>query len=39
MLDKAGSKNFGICARCKQPIPVGRLMIRPERLLCVNCGR
>ncbi len=38
VLDKAGSKDFGICVRCKKPIPVGRLMIRPESLLCVNCA-
>jgi DnaK suppressor protein len=39
VLDKAVSKDFGICVRCKKPIPVGRLMIRPESLLCVNCAR
>lgn len=38
VLEKAGSKDFGICVRCKKPIPVGRLMIRPESLLCVNCA-
>jgi DnaK suppressor protein len=38
VLDKAGSKDFGICVKCKKPIPVGRLMIRPESLLCVNCA-
>lgn len=39
VLEKAGSKDFGICVRCKKPIPVGRLMIRPESLLCVNCAQ
>lgn len=38
VLDQAGSKDFGICLRCKKPIPVGRLMIRPESLYCVPCS-
>jgi len=39
VLDKFGSKDFGICLRCNQPIPIGRILIRPESLLCVNCAR
>ena len=39
VMEKAGSKHFGICLRCKKPIPVGRLMIRPESLYCVQCSR
>lgn len=38
VLDKAGSKEFGICVKCKNPIPIGRIMIRPESLFCVNCA-
>lgn len=38
VLDRAGSKDFGICLKCKRPIPVGRLMIRPESLYCVPCS-
>lgn len=38
VLEKAGSKDFGICLRCKKPIPVGRLKIRPESLYCVPCS-
>lgn len=37
--DKLGSKDFGICIKCKQPIPIGRILIRPESLHCVNCAR
>ncbi|MDG5490564.1 TraR/DksA C4-type zinc finger protein [Psychroserpens sp. SPM9] len=33
------NEDFGICLKCKQPIPVGRILIRPESLLCVNCAR
>lgn len=39
VLEKGGSKEFGICLRCKKPIPVGRLLIRPESLYCVHCSR
>lgn len=39
VLEKAESKDFGICLRCKKPIPVGRLMIRPESLYCVPCSQ
>jgi DnaK suppressor protein len=39
VLSKAGSKEFGICIKCKQPIPIGRILIRPESLHCVNCAR
>lgn len=39
VLDKFGTDDFGICLNCKQPIPVGRILIRPESLLCVNCAR
>lgn len=38
-LSKIDHDDFGICLKCKQPIPVGRILIRPESLLCVNCAR
>ena len=37
--EKFDSKDFGICLKCNQPIPVGRILIRPESLYCVNCAR
>ena len=39
VLSKLGSKDFGICIKCKQPIPLGRILIRPQSLHCVNCAR
>jgi RNA polymerase-binding transcription factor len=39
VLAKIGSPDFGICVKCKQPIPIGRILIRPESLHCVNCAR
>ena len=32
------SEDFGLCLRCKQVIPIGRILIRPESLYCVNCA-
>ena len=31
-------KDFGICLKCNQPIPIGRILIRPQSLLCVQCA-
>ncbi len=37
--EKFDSDDFGLCLKCKQPIPVERIVIRPESLHCVNCAR
>jgi DnaK suppressor protein len=29
--------NYGICARCGQPIEPGRLEVKPDATLCVKC--
>ena len=36
---KLNSKDFGICIKCKKAIPIGRILIRPESLHCVNCAK
>ena len=28
---------FGFCAKCKQPIPEGRILLMPESRFCVKC--
>ena len=38
VLKKINDNNFGICLKCKSPIPIQRILIRPESLLCVNCS-
>jgi len=38
-LDKVGKSDFGICIQCKQPIPLGRILLRPESTRCVNCAK
>lgn len=39
VLQKMGTPDFGICVKCKNPIPVGRILIKPESLVCVNCAQ
>lgn len=31
--------DFGLCITCKEAIPLGRILIRPESQRCVNCAR
>ncbi len=31
--------DFGICIRCKNPIPLGRILLMPQSVTCVNCSR
>ena len=37
-LSKVNLPGFGICVRCKNPIPQGRIMLIPENVLCVSCA-
>ena len=39
VFSQLGSKDFGICLKCNNEIPLGRILIRPESLLCVNCAQ
>jgi DnaK suppressor protein len=39
VLTKVGSDDFGICMKCKIQIPLGRILIRPQSLYCVNCAK
>ncbi|MFC0263730.1 TraR/DksA family transcriptional regulator [Fontibacter flavus] len=39
VLSKIGSEDFGICMKCRTQIPVGRILIRPESMYCVNCAK
>jgi len=36
---KINDEDFGICIKCRNTIPFGRLMIRPHSTLCVNCAQ
>lgn len=39
VLGKVGSTDFGICHKCGKSIPLGRLLVKPESLFCVECAR
>ena len=39
MRETLGSKSFGLCQKCKQNIPVPRLLFMPQSRFCVNCAR
>ena len=36
---KVTLKDFGLCTKCKNEIPFGRLIFRPESQLCVHCAK
>ena len=38
VLSRFGTKDFGLCRKCGNAIPIGRILIRPESLHCVNCA-
>ena len=37
-LEQIDDKEFGICIKCQQPIPEGRIMLMPHVKRCVNCA-
>src|SRR3954451_5703955 len=37
-LAKIDEGSYGICGRCGQPIPPGRMEAAPESVLCVACA-
>ena len=39
VISQIGTKEFGICLKCKSSIPLARILYRPESLYCVNCAK
>jgi DnaK suppressor protein len=39
MQTRVGDDDLGYCAKCKGPIPIGRLMLMPHSIHCVKCAR
>jgi DnaK suppressor protein len=39
MLTQIDDDNFGICAKCKKPIPIGRILLMPQSRHSVNCAQ
>lgn len=37
-LERMNKNSYGKCLKCQQEIPVGRLKIVPEAVLCINCS-
>ncbi|MGB5497611.1 MAG: TraR/DksA C4-type zinc finger protein [Maribacter sp.] len=38
-LDKLDSNDFGVCVKCKNNIPIERILLAPQSSFCVNCAR
>ncbi|MCB2195596.1 MAG: TraR/DksA C4-type zinc finger protein [Bacteroidetes bacterium] len=38
VLRQIDQDDFGICAKCKKPIPLGRILLMPQSRHCVNCA-
>jgi DnaK suppressor protein len=38
VLTQIDQDDFGICAKCKKPIPLGRILLMPQSRHCVNCA-
>lgn len=37
-LSNIHERDFGICSKCNNPIPIGRIMLMPQSRFCVNCA-
>lgn len=37
-LMKVDDEEFGLCKECDEPIPLGRLLVMPEKGICVDCA-
>lgn len=38
VLTQLDTDDFGLCAKCKRPIPLGRILLMPQSRHCVNCA-
>ena len=38
-LSNINEPDFGICAKCNNTIPIGRVMLMPHSRFCVNCAK
>ena len=39
VLEKVDDSDFGLCIRCGNPIPIGRILLMPHSRLCVSCAQ
>ncbi len=38
-LSNINDLDFGVCHKCKNNIPIGRILLMPQSRFCVNCAR
>ena len=38
-LSNINDTGFGVCYKCKNNIPMGRILLLPHSRFCVNCAR
>ena len=38
-LSNINDPDFGLCSKCNNPIPMGRILLMPHSRFCVNCAR
>lgn len=38
MLQNVSDPEFGLCAKCKSAIPIGRILLMPQSRFCVGCA-
>lgn len=38
VLSTVGTPEFGKCVSCRKEIPLGRILVRPESLYCIQCS-
>ena len=38
MLQNVNDPEFGLCAKCKISIPIGRILLMPQSRFCVRCA-
>lgn len=39
VLDRVNDADFGLCMRCGNPIPIGRILLMPQSRNCVWCAQ
>ena len=39
VLTKVDTPEFGKCVHCRKEIPIGRILVRPESLYCIECSQ
>ena len=37
-MSKINDVDFGLCIKCRKKIPIGRILLMPQAITCVNCA-